>query len=122
MKKVILSTTAIILLASLFLSCAKKDKPETVSQKLQHNWTIINEIDNSHDASGDHIETMTAITGDYINFSSTGTVTSQFRGLPGSATYSLINDTQILINGRTSTIKTLTDTQLVFYDKEEISA
>ena len=57
MKKVFLFTTAIILLAAVFSSC-KKDKKQTTAQKVQHNWTVINEIDNFHDATGDDITTI----------------------------------------------------------------
>ncbi|MEP6927235.1 MAG: hypothetical protein ABI834_06335 [Ginsengibacter sp.] len=121
MKKVFLFATTVILLASVLSSC-KKDKAETTAQKVQHNWTIVNEIDNFHDASGDHIDTINGVAGDFINFNSNGTVTSHFDGSDDSGNYSLLNDTQISINGLTFTIKTLTDSQLVLYVKDVISS
>jgi ABC-type oligopeptide transport system substrate-binding subunit len=119
MKKV-LFTVSVILLALISSSC-KKDK-ETTAQKLQHNWTIVSEVDNSHDASGDNINTITAASGDYVNFSSNGTVTSQFNGFTSTAAYSLISDTQISIDGETFTIKVLSGSQLVLYIKDDTSA
>lgn len=89
---------------------------------MQHNWTVVNEIDNSHDASGDNIDTIAGVSGDFINFNSNGTFTSQFDGSTDNGTYSLISDTQISLNGQTFTIKTLTDTQFVLYGKDVISA
>lgn len=116
MKKVFVFTTAIILLASVFSSC-KKDKQST-AQKLQHNWTIVSEIDNFHDASGDDITTTVGVQGDFINFNANGTITSQFDGSSDSGIYVLISDSQISINGQTLTINTLTDSQFVLYAKE----
>jgi hypothetical protein len=116
MKKVFLFTMATILLASVFTSC-KKDK-QTTAQKLQHNWTFINEIDNSHDASGDNIDTIAGVTGDFFNFSSNGTVSSQFDGSTDTVPYTLMSDTQVSVIGEVFTIKTLTDTQLILYAKD----
>ncbi len=121
MKKIFLFTTAIILLASVFSSC-KKDKAQTATQKVQHNWTLIDVVDNSHDASGDNITTTNAIAGDFMNFNSNGTVTFQIDGQRDSASYSMVSDTQILLATETFTIKTLTDSQLVLYIKDVISA
>ena len=58
MKKVFLFTMAVIVSAFVISSC-KKDK-ETTAQKLQHNWITLNYVDNSHDASGDNIDTTDA--------------------------------------------------------------
>jgi hypothetical protein len=116
MKKAFLFTTAIILLATVFSSC-KKDK-QTTAQKLQHNWTFVSEVDNSHDAGGDNIDTIEGVQGDFINFNSNGTVSSQYDGSASTTPYTLIGDTQVSIIGEIFTIKTLTDTQLVLYAKD----
>ena len=121
MKKVFLCTTAIILIASVFTSC-KKDKAQTTTQKVQHNWTLVSVVDNSHDANGDNIDTTAAVSGDFMNFSSNGTVSLQVGGQPGTVSYSMVSDTQLLFATETFTIKTLTDTQLVLYIKDAISA
>ena len=121
MKKVLLFTTAIILMASVFSSC-KKNKSETTSQKVQHNWTLVSIIDNSHDASGDNIVTTAAVSGDFMNFNTNGTATFQIDATPGTSSYSIVSDTQILLATETFTIKTLTSTQLVLYIKDVISA
>jgi hypothetical protein len=121
MKKILLFTTAIVLLAFSFSSCKKKDK-ETTAVKIQHQWTIVNYIDNNHDAGGDNIETTNPTSGDFINFSSDGTANFQLDGATGTSSYSLIGDTQILLGTETYTIKTLTDTQLTLYSKDVISS
>ena len=121
MKKVFLCTTAIILIASVFTSC-KKDKAQTATQKVQHNWTLINVVDNSHDANGDNIQTTTAASGDFMDFNSNGTVSFQIDGQQGTVSYSMVSDTQLLFATETFTINTLTDTQLVLYIKDVISA
>ena len=115
MKKVLLFTTT-ILLSLFFLSC-KKDKAETVAQKLQHQWTIENIINNYHDASGDDLVTTQGKPSDFINFNSNGTYASHFDGFDNTGTYSLINDTEVSIDGDTSTITTLTDKKLELYSR-----
>lgn len=121
MKKVFLCTTAIILIVSVFTSC-KKDKAQTATQKVQHSWTLVNVVDNSHDANGDNIQTTAATSGDFMDFKSNGTVSFQIGGQPGTVSYSMVTDTQLLFATETFTIKTLTDTQLVLYIKDAISA
>ncbi len=116
MKKLFLFTTTILLLF-FFLSACKKNKDETTAEKLQHKWTIVDLTDNYHDASGDNIDNTAGMPGDFINFDANGTYTSQSSGSTDSGVYSLIGDTQISIDGDTSTIKTLTSTQLVLYLK-----
>ena len=117
MKKVFLFTTAIILLTLVFSSC-KKDKAQTTTQKVQHNWTFVSETDNSHDATGDNIDTIAGIQGDFVNFNANGTLTSQFDGSADSGIYIVSSDTEISIDTEVFTIKTLTDTQFVLYAKE----
>ncbi len=116
MKKKFLIFASIILSASVLFSC-KKDK-ETTAQKVQHNWTIVSEIDNFHDASGDNRDTTISVPGDFINFNSNGNYTSQFQGTSSSGIYSIISSSQIIIDGDTATIKTLTDSQFVLYAKQ----
>ena len=120
MKKIFLFTTAIILIA-VSTSC-KKDKAQTATQKVQHNWTLVSVVDNSHDANGDNIDITAAVSGDFMNFSSNGTVSLQIEGQPGTVSYSMVSDTQLLFATETFTIKTLTDTQLVLYFKDVLSA
>jgi hypothetical protein len=120
MKKVFLFTTAIILLTIVFTSC-KKNKTETVTQRVQHNWTLVSIIDNSHDVSGDNFDT-SGIAGDFVNFNANGTAALQIEGQTGTVSYSITSDTQILLATQTYTIKTLTDTQLILYTKEVISS
>lgn len=121
MKKAFRLAVAILLLASIFPAC-KKDKAQTATQKVQHNWTLVSIVDNSHDASGDDIQTTNGISGDYMNFSSGGTVTFQITGQMGTSSYSMVNDTQILLATETYTIKILTNSQLVLYVKDVTSS
>lgn len=120
MKKIFLTAITLIVFGALFFSC-KKDK-ESTAKKLQHNWSIVNEIDNFHDASGDHMDTIPGVAGDYINFSSNGTVTSQFDGTSDNSTYTLTDDTHIVVNSASYTIKTLTDKQFVLYIRQDLSS
>lgn len=115
MKKILLLTTT-ILLSLCFLSC-KKDKDETVAQKLQHKWSIENTIENYHDASGDDITTTLGTPPDFINFSANGTYTTHSDGYDDNGIYLVLNDTQVSIDGDTVTIRTLTDKKLVLYSK-----
>ncbi|MDQ6845115.1 MAG: hypothetical protein M3Z92_12305 [Bacteroidota bacterium] len=118
MKKLYLFTMGFIISASVLISC-KKDK-ETTAQKVQHNWTIVSQIDNSHDDSGDYRDTTLSVngSGDFIKFNSDGTFNIQFEGTTDTGNYSIISDTQMSINGQTATILTLTSSQFVIYSKE----
>ena len=120
MKKLLLFATAIVLIAAVSSSC-KKDK-QTTAQKVQHNWTLVSETDNSHDVSGDNIDTTAGVQGDFINFNVNGTLTSQFDGAADNGIYILTSDTEISINGIAFTIKTLTATQFVLYFKQVLSS
>ena len=122
MKKLLLFTTAIILLSFSFSSCKKKDKEETATEKIQHNWSLVSIVTNSHDGSGDDITNIPVSQDDYINFTSNGTVTSFVGGINDTSSYSIISDSQIIIDSEPFTIKTLTSSQLVLYSKDEISA
>ena len=119
MKKSFLSIPVIVF-ALVSFSCKKKDG-ETTAQKVQHNWTLVNVIDNSHDASGDSMDTTTAMTGDYMNFNSNGTVTLQIDGSPATSSYSIVKDS-LLLATQAYSIKVLTDNQFVLYAKEATSA
>ena len=57
-----------------------------------------------------------------MDFKSNGTVSFQIDGQPGTVSYSMVSDTQLLFATETFTIKTLTDTQLVLYIKDVVSA
>jgi hypothetical protein len=120
MKKTFLFFAAAIALTLGFSAC-KKTK-ESTTQKIQHNWTVVSEVDNSHDASGDHLDTVDGISGDFINFNSNGTVTLQFDGSTETGTYTLVNDNELSMGGEVYTIKSLNDSQLILYIKDVSSA
>ncbi len=122
MKKILLFTAFITLISLSFTSCKKKDKEETTTEKVQHKWTLVTVVSNSHDAGGDNIITIPGSPGDYINFNSNGTYTSFTGGTSDSGNYSIVSDSQISIDGDVYTIKTLTSAQFVLYFKDEISA
>ena len=119
MKKAFLLTASFILFAFLFSSCKKNkdEKSQTVAERLQHNWTVDSLTSKYHDASGDDIQTINGVAGDFIDFKANGTLTSHFDGEDGMGNYSIISDTEISINGETITLKTLTNTKLVLYSK-----
>ncbi len=119
MKKVFLFSFLFILLAFVFSSC-KKDSPQTTAQKLQHTWSIITVTTNEHDGSDD-IMTYKGEAGDFITFSSDGTLTSFSDGTSEKVPYVLTDDTHISIAGDTYTIQTLTNSILTLYFKQVIS-
>ncbi len=121
MKKVFLFTTAVLLLSVFFVSC-KKDKLETVTQELQHNWSIESTIDNSHDSKGDHTVNTPGTSEDFLKFNSDFTAAWHIEKSGDAGTYSIINDHEVSINGRVFTIKTLNDKTLVLYINESYSS
>lgn len=122
MKNFFLLTAFITLVSFSFTSCKKKDKVETTTEKVQHKWTLVNVVSNSHDSGGDHIITIPGSAGDYVDFNSNGTYTSLTGGTSDSGNYSVVSDSQISIDGDVYTIKTLTSAQFVLYLKDETSA
>ena len=123
MKKVITSIVIVTLVTMYLQACKKSDttaatSTQTVLQKIQYKWTLERIVDNNYYSGADHINTTTGTSSDYFDFKKDGKVYFSFSGITDVVTYSLINDTQILIDGtETYQIKTLTANSFVLYQK-----
>jgi hypothetical protein len=119
MKKIITSA-ALILLVTFYLSaCKKTDKQPTTIEKVQGKWNLVTDIFNEHISGQDNISSITGTTGDNIDFRTDGKVYSNIQGGADTSTYALSGDTKIVINGTLNyDITTLTSSSLILHDME----
>jgi hypothetical protein len=122
MKKIFSLSIVIALMVLFFSSCKKKDAEQTTQQKIQNNWTVVNYTDTYYDAGVSDTETTVADPGDFINFGANGSATYQIEGETGSFAYSIQDDNKLILGFSTYDIRTLTNSELILYNKETISA
>ena len=122
MKTLLLLLAFAFSISSITFSCKKKDAEKTTAQKLQNKWTFIDIIDNDHYAGADHVITLKANAGDYLDFRTNNKVYSRFQSQPDTSDYKLLGDTKVVFdNYDTLTIQTLTDNTLKMYAKDVTS-
>jgi hypothetical protein len=121
MKKILLLS-----LVSVFtLSSCVKDKIDNIITKtalelLQTQWNWDYNIDFNYVGAStipDNNDTLT-IAGDYINFKADNTADIRIGGQIDNVPYTLISDTQLMFDGDTFTINTLSANKLVFTYQE----
>ncbi len=123
MKKNIIAIT-IVAMAIIYLPACKKSsdiqpEPQTTFQKIQAKWQLVTHYENDHFAGVDHIKNTTGTATDYLDFRTDGKIYASFFGYRDTVTYSLINDTQLLIDGTNKyDIKTLTSNSFIIYGKD----
>lgn len=122
MKKIITSVAVATLLIFCLSACKKSSDtqtPQTTLQKIQAKWQLENYYENDHYSGADHIKNTVGTSGDYLDFRSDGKVYTSLFGYKDTVTYSLITDTQLLIDGVSKyDIKTLTTNSFVIYGKD----
>ena len=121
MKKIITLITAIAIATILLPSCKKSDTqmPQTTLQKIQNKWSLESYLENDHYSGSDHIKNTPGTANDYVDFRIDGKVYTSFLGFKDTVIYSLVNDTQLLINGsRKYDIRVLTSNAFTIYGKE----
>jgi hypothetical protein len=122
MKKIITSIVIVTLVTMFLQACKKSDTtttlPQTTLQKIQAKWTLESIVENNYYSGSNHTNTTTGTSTDYLDFKTDGKVYYSISGFTDVVTYSLINDTRILIDGtETYEIKTLTANSFVLYQK-----
>lgn len=122
MKKIISSFVIVALITMYLQACKKSDTttpaPQTTLQKIQYKWGLERIVSNDHYAGVDHSSATIGTSSDYFEFKTDGKVYYSISGFTDVVTYSLINDTKILIDGtETYEIKTLTANSFVLYQK-----
>jgi hypothetical protein len=119
MKKLLFALFAI---TTLFTACKKKDVEKTTAEKLIAKWKVSSYVENDYFNNTNHSATTQGGTTDYVDFRTDGKVYSkEGSSSEDVADYSVVNDNTVKIDGDDYTIKTLTDTQLVLYYKDQTS-
>ncbi len=115
----LLVLTSAILLA--VVSCKKKNDTETMAQKIQAKWQIINIVSNDHSNGTNNIITETGAPGDYYDIRSDGNIYSHFQGFTDTSSYTLLGDSKLILDGKdTVNIQGLTNNALTLYEKSII--
>lgn len=108
---------------SFVFACKKKvdknnDNSATI-EKLQSRWTFLNYTTNNYYSNSDHLNTISGTAGDYLEFVSGGRLYLRLLSFTDTSTYSVISNNRIVFdNTDTFDIKTLTESQLVLYNKK----
>jgi hypothetical protein len=115
----------IVLLAStMFLGC-QKNKDEDYSelkQRLQGKWNFINYVTNQYYGNSNHLSTVSASPGDYMEFQPEGKIYLVLFGSSDTSSYTIPANNKILIDYTDNfDIKTLTESELVLYSKQVYS-
>src|SRR3982751_1288229 len=104
----------------MVVSCDKKnDKPaNNTLSKIQAKWKVGNV---KYDYVGEDDDyTYTGVAADYIDFRTDGKVYTNIDNEKDTSAYKLVGDTKLVIDGDTSTIKSLSSNQFVFEYTESI--
>jgi outer membrane lipoprotein-sorting protein len=119
MKKLFI---ALIAFTALFSACKKKDVEKTVAEKLAGKWKVTSYVSNDYYSGANHPSTTPGGAGDYVDFRADGKVYSKEGNNPEDVSaFSLVNDNTVKIDNEDFTIKAITETQLVLYQKDQTS-
>ena len=113
--------------ALCILSACKKDTDDkaynAALEKLIGKWTFVNATTNQRYSNADHLTTVSAEPGDYMDFTNGGKVNLRFFGVPDISKFTLIKNTHLVFDDVDKfDLKTLTATELVLYRKIIYSA
>ena len=121
-------TLLICITVIAFVNSCKKDNTntsnsETTTQKIQHNWNLSSIEDIQYKGSSTtQIGLIISYgkAGDYINFSNNNKAYVRIAASNDTMSYSILNDSKIILDGDTFTINNLTSSNLrmTFYGRE----
>src|ERR1035437_4655151 len=100
MKKIITSIAIVTLITFCLPACKKSSdtqQPQTTLQKMQAKWQLETLFQNDHFSGTDHIMNITGTASDYLEFRTDGKSYYSIQGNKDTVTYSLVSDTQLLI-------------------------
>lgn len=100
------------------------DDPKAIAQeRLQHIWLVDSTTLRTVTTSSDDTVRTLGTGNDYVDFRSDGKVYSKFgTDEPDTASYELLNESQIKIDADTFTLQTLTNTRLIGSIKYQLNA
>lgn len=112
------SVLIIAVLCTAILASCKKDKDNSAAvtrNKIEGRWQVDSIVTNQHFNGSSSKTNYPGHSGDYIDFSTDGIMSTYFDGNTDKASYSVRNDTTIVIGGDSGKINELTDNKLVIY-------
>ncbi len=123
MKKTFLFIAIAAFTAILFSACKKDDAPATTAQKLQQKWIFEKTYSHGVEAGfPEYRDTLIGVAGEYVDFRTNNLVISYVDGVYDTLTYSIISDSKLILDGDTTDIQVLDDTQCRLYSKSVYSA
>lgn len=122
MKKAFLFIAITAFSAILFSACKKDDAP-TTAQRLQQKWIFEKTYSHGVEAGyPDYRDTLIGVAGEYVDFRTNNLVYSYVDGVYDTVPYSIISDSKLIVDGDTTDIQVLDDTQCRLYSKIVSSA
>lgn len=123
MKKAFLFIAITAFSAILFSACKKDDVPATTAQKLQQKWNFEKTIDHGVQTGfPEYRDTLIGVAGEYVDFRTDNLVYSFVDGTYDTVSYSIISDSKLIVDGDTTDIQVLDNTQCRLYSKTYSSA
>jgi len=105
----------------LFAACHKKDEKQA-SDKVLGKWDVVSTVEDYSYMGQNYNHTEQGQPGDYVDFRSNGIAISGYaQGGSDTSEYKVLSDSQIILDGDTATIKTLTDNSLIINSHYESS-
>lgn len=123
MKKILFALSIIGMLASCGKDSTTTTTPPTSTSLLQNKWNVLSAQDIEYvGASTTIVDTVInyGVSGDYVQFNANNTVYYRIAGDNDTVTYNLISNTQLVFDGDTFAVNTLTanDLVLTYYGRE----
>lgn len=117
MKKLMVPAAVLAALISV-VACDKDNNnpPNTTLNKIRAKW----DVSTIRTRYGSLDSTYNGVAADYVDFRTDGKVYSNVNGEKDTSAYLLVNDSRLVIDGDTTTIKTLTASQFVLESSELI--
>ncbi|MCP9752589.1 hypothetical protein [Ferruginibacter sp. HRS2-29] len=115
--KTLLKITLGLMIGSVAMASCEDDAddPKAIAQeRLQHIWLVDSTTVRTVTTSSDDTVSTPGTGNDYVDFRSDGKVYSKFgTDEPDTASYELLNESQIKIDADTFTLQTLTNSRLI---------
>ena len=113
--------TMIFLLAgaAVFTSCKKTETTtQTTAQKVLGKWTLVSEVSSETYQGRTTTDTYIGVAGDYVDVRTDGKIYYHYDNANDTTTYHVISDNLMKVEWDTSSIKTLTNTSFILYNKQ----
>lgn len=102
----------------LFAACKKDSAQKSVTEQVQGTWSF-NKLISTVYGVGATSDTIYGLPGDYVEFRNDGRAYSQISASRDTANYQIIGTSQMVFDGDTFSIRTLTENNFTLYSRTQ---